>query len=261
MDILEELRKDIEKSFPVLLLDYDGTLTPIASTPDEANLSADMHNILSSLLNKKDLVIAIISGRSLEDLKTKLGLDGVFFAGNYGMELEYRGFSLRFPDAQDQVKMIYNICKNLKPLLQNVDGVLIENKGLSASVHYRLVDFNRVSEVKKIVRSVLKPYIESGQLNISNGKKVLELLPEKRRDKGKSVSLILDTLKKENIGAGYLPIYLGDDHPDESAFEYLKGKGYTVIVSPRKRNTSADYQLNSVKEVRIFLEWLNDVIE
>ena len=70
-----------------LLLDYDGTLAPIAPHPDLATLSPELKNVLYKLSNHSEVYVAIISGRSVDNVKKMVGIEGITYAGNHGLEI------------------------------------------------------------------------------------------------------------------------------------------------------------------------------
>ena len=77
-----------DASHIVLLSDYDGTLTPIVSRPEEAILPHDAKEKLSALAQKPAFSVGIISGRPLSEVKALVGIDGIYYAGNHGLEIE-----------------------------------------------------------------------------------------------------------------------------------------------------------------------------
>ena len=76
-----------DRALLALILDYDGTLTPIAPTPAMATLPAETKNLLERLSNHPDVFIAVVSGRSLQDVKAMVGIEGITYAGNHGLEI------------------------------------------------------------------------------------------------------------------------------------------------------------------------------
>ena len=73
-----------------LLLDYDGTLSPIAQRPDLATLPPETKAVLERLANHPDVFVAVISGRSQANVKEMVGIEGITYAGNHGMEILHR---------------------------------------------------------------------------------------------------------------------------------------------------------------------------
>jgi trehalose-phosphatase len=258
MDFLDDVKVKLEKQKTALLLDYDGTLTPIVNTPDEAILNEDMRSVLSNLKDNTNFIVAVFSGRSLLDVRSKVELDGICYTGNHGMEIEFLGMIYIHPEAKKMVKIIQNVCSKLQPLLSDIDGTIIEDKGLTASVHYRMSPPKEIPKVKRIVESTIEPYVENGDIKLTHGKMVLEIRPNIQWDKGKAVEWVLSS-----IGAGestkYFPIYIGDDRTDEDAFKVLRKRGITILVSSNIKKTNAEFLLYNVEEVKNFLHWLGGV--
>jgi len=134
--------------------------------------------------------------------------------------------------------------------LARIKGAIIENKGLTASVHYRLVSNADFQELERIFGEVTKTHL--GEIKITRGKKVFEIRPNIDWGKGKAVLWIIDALRASAERA----IYIGDDHTDEDAFLALKDKGITILVSEKLKTSNAKYFLRNVSEVKIFLEKL-----
>ncbi|NQU73826.1 MAG: trehalose-phosphatase, partial [Candidatus Omnitrophica bacterium] len=129
----------------------------------------------------------------------------------------------------------------------------VENKGLTLSVHYRLVQTGQVNKVKNIFHSTLRSFVRRKRVRVTSGKKVLEVRPRVELDKGKAILLMLGKLPF--VRPGVLPIYVGDDKTDESAFRVVnKKKGISIFVGGLNRRSSAEYYLKSTREVNTFLE-------
>ena len=232
----------------LLLMDYDGTLTSIVDRPELAVLSDDMRDVLRKI--SKRYPIAIISGRSLADIKNLVEVKGICYAGNHGFEISGPGIELTKGEAERSKLTVQKVCSDMQKRLARIKGAIIENKGLTASVHYRLVSNADFQELERIFGEVTKPHL--GEIKITRGKKVFEIRPNIDWDKGKAVLWIIDALKASAERA----IYIGDDHTDEDAFLALKDKGITILVSEKLKTSNAKYFLRNVSEVKIFLEKL-----
>jgi len=232
----------------LLLLDYDGTLTPIVSRPEYAVLSDDVRNVLKKIAEKHP--IAVISGRAVDDVKNMVKVENIYYAGNHGFEITN---DVRFvnPGAEKVKPVINDICRKMEKKLAHIKGSIVENKGVTASVHYRMVSANDFIELEKIFDEVVASYVEEGEIRITKGKKVFELRPNIEWDKGKAVEWVIDAIGKEGI-----PVYIGDDRTDEDAFIALRNKGVTALVSEKRKETNAEYWLRNVDEVKSFLEGL-----
>jgi trehalose 6-phosphate phosphatase len=236
----------------LLLLDYDGTLTPIVERPELADLPEGTRRLLEALAGKQRLRLAIISGRALADLKQKVAIGNIIYAGNHGLEIEGRGFSFVSPVAEEAKPLLRQIYGELSQALGAIKGVLVEDKGLTLSVHYRQVAEGRSAEVRSIFEHITGDAARSGKIGISGGKKVYEVRPAVAWDKGKVVEMLVG---KES---GTLPIYLGDDLSDEDGFKAVEnyGGGISVFVGEMGHDTSARYFLASPDAVAKFLSLL-----
>jgi trehalose-phosphatase len=202
---------------------------------------------LEKLRDLPGVSLAIISGRSLEDVREKVGVSDIVYVGNHGLEIENpvgRHKKILAPARQRELK---RISQNLLSLLKRIPGILFENKGPILSVHYRNVPQKFFTQVPQIVEAELQQWRKRWKL--ASGKKVLEIRPNINFNKGKAVKEILKTLPSQQL----LPIYLGDDQSDEDAFRALKGQGISVFVGMGKLSSKADFFLKSPDEVQEFL--------
>jgi len=113
-----------------LFLDYDGTLTPITKKPDLAVLSKKRRSILKKLAESSQIKVAIVSGRKLSDVKKLVGLNNLLYAGNHGFEIKGPGINVIHPKAKKIKPVLKKISALLKKRLKNIEGAIIENKGL-----------------------------------------------------------------------------------------------------------------------------------
>ncbi|MBI4285104.1 MAG: trehalose-phosphatase [Chloroflexi bacterium] len=238
----------------MLLSDYDGTLTPIVSRPDEARLAPEVNEHLIALSRKPDTYIGIISGRSLAEIKSHVSIEGIYYAGNHGLEIDGPGISFVHPIAEAGRETMKALARDLKAKLGHIAGAIVEVKGLSLSVHYRLVAREEETHVVEIFRQVTAPCVNAGKIKVTSGKKVWEIRPPVTWDKGKAVQTIIGKTKALFHDGRWLIIYLGDDTTDEDAFRVLhRPNGWSILVSRENPASEADYYLNSVDEVATFL--------
>jgi alpha,alpha-trehalase len=231
-----------------VFLDYDGTLTPIVSHPENASLSDSMQQALRELVARAP--VAILSGRDLDNVRRRVNIDGIVYAGSHGFDIDGpRG--LRRQVATEFLPNLDMTEKELHKALDGIPGARVERKRFSLAVHYRNVKENDVSAVEQAVSSVGARHPELRRIN---GKKVYELLPDIGWDKGKAVMWLLEAfdLKHQNVR----PIYIGDDSTDEDAFRALEQSGIGILVCEQERPTAASYSLRDPAEVERFLRAL-----
>lgn len=244
LPVLEESRR------LVLFLDYDGTLTPIVRRPEMANLSPQIRESLRSLAER--FPVAIVSGRDLEDVRRRVGVDELVYAGSHGFDIAGpRGLRLQQPDAMRLLPRLDEAETLLREILDVVPGCRIERKRFSLAIHYREVQKASSEQVREIVDQTVERVRD---LCKRPGKKVYEIQPDVDWDKGRAVEWLLQELKA--TGPGYLPIYLGDDRTDEDAFRVIRNRGLGILIASRGRESAARYRLADPGEVRRLLDHL-----
>lgn len=139
-----------------LFLDYDGTLTPLVDHPDLAKIPDDTKALLEKLSLNSKIFLAIISGRSAENVKDIVGLQNLVYAGNHGLEVIYPDGSKYNHDLPNNFKEKSKevVAKLEKKLLTN--GAWIEDKKVSLTFHYRAVPENLHSEFEKEAERIIE---------------------------------------------------------------------------------------------------------
>ena len=231
-----------------IFLDYDGTLTPIVSRPDKAVLADSTRAILRTLAAK--MPVAILSGRELKDVRRRVAIDGIVYAGSHGFDIAGpRG--LRRQEATEFLPVLDEAEKELRGKLAGIAGALIERKCFSIAAHYRNVNESDFPKMERVASEIAARHRELRRID---GKKVYELLPNIDWDKGKAVLWLLEHLGLERPNAR--PIYIGDDRTDEDAFRALEQRGPGILVSEEPRPSAASYSLGNPSEVERFLHKL-----
>ncbi|XVF58953.1 hypothetical protein PTKIN_Ptkin07bG0107900 [Pterospermum kingtungense] len=245
----------------VMFLDYDGTLSPIVEDPDRAFMSKKMRKTVRKLA--KCFPTAIVSGRCRDKVYKFVKLAELYYAGSHGMDIkgpEKRSKSNKdsesvlFQPASEFLPMIDEVYKHLVEATKSTPGAKVENNKFCLSVHFRCVEEKKWSELAQQVRSVLKEY---PKLRLTQGRKVLEIRPTIKWDKGKALEFLLESLGFADC-TDVFPVYIGDDRTDEDAFKILRdrGQGFGILVSKFPKDTSASYSLQEPDEVMDFLRRL-----
>ena len=231
-----------------VFLDYDGTLTSIVSHPENAWLSESMRGTLRSLAGR--VPVAILSGRDLDDVRGRVHVDGIIYAGSHGFDIAGAG-GLRRELGAAYLPVLDAAETELREMLDEITGAQLERKHFSVAAHYRNVNQNDAFKVAVAVDAVAARHHELRRIN---GKKVYELLPDIDWDKGRAVLWLLETLDLERGSA--LPIFIGDDRTDEDAFRALEKRGVGILVSEQPQATTASYWLKNPEDVECFLREL-----
>jgi trehalose 6-phosphate phosphatase len=253
--------EQVQKAQTILFLtDFDGTLAPIVEKPELAVISEDSRALLQALVLQQRITVGIISWRSLADLKERVKINGIIYAGNHGFEIEGPGLSFINPIAEE-IKPFFRILRQILTLtLGTIKGVLVEDKGITLSVHYRHADENKVKDIETLVERTVNGPASQGLFKVTSGKKVYEVRPAVNWDKGKAIRLLMKRYGKGGRNSGLLPIFLGDDLTDEDGFQVIEkyGHGISVRIGESNLSSVAPYFLRSPEEVHNFLIKLLD---
>ncbi len=227
-----------------LFFDYDGTLTSIVDTPQNAILGKNISAMLNRLKSKYP--IAIISGRSLADIMGRVNIKDIIYAGNHGAEI-WDGTHIVTGNSEPvDTSLLHEFKERISTVLEGIDGVMVEDKTVTLSIHYRKVKKQDIKKMTASFRDVADNY--KGRLKITEGKKVFEVRPINAWNKGDAVLWIL-----KNFGAGKMPVYIGDDSTDEDAFKVINKTGTSISIG---KNSHASCYLESQSYVKRFLEWI-----
>ena len=234
----------------LLLLDFDGTLSPISKSPETVFLSTENKKILSQLIRSDRFRVAIVSGRSLADLERRCHLSGAIYVGNHGLEFSRRMVHLpaSVRKAHHLVRFMRVLAEKLKITFGYWHGVWVENKRLTISLHLRNLSRDRVGLFNELL-SFFKFKYRRYPVVWRKGKKVWEIRPAVAWDKGKAALYLLKDFPL------HYPVVIGDDRTDEDMFRVFRRKGLTIRVG-RLKGSAAQFYLKSVKEVTFFLETL-----
>ncbi|MBI4249646.1 MAG: trehalose-phosphatase [Elusimicrobia bacterium] len=245
-------------------LDFDGTLAAIVKDPGKAAMSARTRKALESLAEvcvRRPLaarrggsaesgggltLLAVISGRSLPDLRRLVKIPGIVYSGNHGFEIDGPGIKFRHRKGLVLSKPLGRMARRLSRAMRNYPGCGVNNKRFSISVHYRNA---RPSDIPGIRRAVRRKAGTAAVFRILEGKKVYEIRPRLRWDKGDAFETIL-----RRFGRGRLPVFIGDDVVDEGAFRKTIQMGGVAIRVRASGESRAPYYLSRQSSVRVFLE-------
>ena len=232
-----------------LLSDYDGTLSPIVARPELAVLLPETRQALAGLAAHPRFRVGIVSGRSLSDLRERVDLPGIICAGNHGLEISFPdsplpGSSFTHPRTARLRPVLQEAAEALQERLRLHPGVIVEDKGLTLSVHYRQASPESIPQIRHAFYEVISA-APPEDIRVTHGKMVLEVRPNIQWGKGQAIGKILET-----AGQDTLPIFFGDDLTDEDGFDVVQDAGgIAVFVGPARQPTRAAYRVDSPREV------------
>ena len=261
-DHLDVIKEALKRSPFGFITDIDGTISQTAPTPQEAQVSPLCRQYLSALCNQLALVAAI-SGRRAGEAKNMINIDGMVYIGNHGLERWSEGHSEFIKDAQDYPPVIEAVTKELS-LLLSIEGLSIENKGVTATIHYRPCRDHQSARQDILAAIENSPHTKSLRI-MQESKYAINLLPPVKVDKGTAT---LDLIQEYSLQGG---VYLGDDLTDIDAFRAIQAachdfdfQGFAIGITgpemPETLVTEADFTLNGVDDVERFLKWLSQIV-
>lgn len=227
-----------------LLLDFDGTLVPIARTPDAICVSDDLRALIGAALERLHGRIAIISGRSLEQLDALWGksLWPVTVAASHGVELRHNG-RLRAPPP---LSIFARLARETEARFGARNGVVVESKSFGVGLHYRLAP-----HLRGPVEAWAQECAAEHDLVIQAGDMVFELR-QPGADKGDAVRAIMQLPPF----AGSTPLYIGDDLTDIVAIAAARDLGGHGIAVGDRITAHADARLEGPEAVHDHLRAL-----
>jgi len=235
----------------LLLLDFDGTLAPIVSTPNRAKLPKNTKEILEKLLHNQNICLGVVSGRALSDVINKVGINGLIYSGNHGMEWEINRKVYKTYLPLEIIKILKDAKEELEQIKSRFPGILVEDKGLSLALHYRIVPDNERSMVVRLLDERLAKYLTTKQVSLIKGNYTYDLRANCGRTKGDLAS----ELKRKLCSGDDVIIYVGDSTTDEDVFNKLTA-GITIKVG-KPTGSNAKYYLKDSRDVCNFLFWVS----
>jgi len=222
---------------PLLAFDFDGTLAPIVARPEQARAPMATRRRMQRLAQR--LPVAVISGRSVGDLRSRLGFEPTYMVGNHGAEDPQQDAPAAWSAALDGLR---ERARGVASELHDA-GVSIEDKGASLALHYRLAtDRERACRTIEALLQPLDP-----QLHVFGGKMVTNVVPAGADDKAGALRRLAQRARAESV------LYLGDDVNDEPVFEAGEASWLTVRVGA-SHESAARYFITGPQEVPRLLD-------
>lgn len=248
---------------PAVCLDFDGTLSEIVPDPDSARLVDGAAEALARLAER--CPVAILSGRDLADIRDRVAVPGLWYAGSHGFEsIAPDGSYRQNDDAAAAVPVLERAAADLRETLAHIKGTRVEHKRFAVAVHYRDVAADNVGEVAASTHRVGR----REHLRVTNGRKVVELRPDVDWNKGTTLEWIREQIARSagpatsnEVSQKVLPIYIGDDLTDEDGFDAVKADGIGILVRHTEdgdRRSAARFTLENPDRVREFLDRVAD---
>lgn len=250
-DAWDEVRAQVQDAKRLALFtDFDGTLVRIRRRPEDVELHARVRDLLIRI-SRTGALVGVVSGRMLNDVRAKVGIQGIWYVGSHGFFILDPSNRTKALISPSQRKRTWHAYQFLRKQLDSADGIRVTWKDSTVAVHYRCAPQKERTVARKIIGQVLR---KEPRLQLLAGKKIWEILPDSQVDKWSAIRAILAQTRKHNPKRNRHVFYLGDDTTDERVFE--KMRGLSVAVGKCQR-TSARFFLHTPGEVHQFLKRLS----
>lgn len=233
-----------------ILLDYDGTVAPIAARPEDAVPLPGMPEVIRQLASCREYRVALVSGRPVEELRRWVPA-GPVLVGVHGAEWLVPGVGLERLQLPERVReSLEDLHRRLREIAAEHSGFLVEYKGVAVALHYRLAGEEHAKTVLTQARELIAALMPAADWAVVEGRKVLEVRP-RQVDKGEAVRRLCARWPS------FTPLYFGDDRTDEDAFAAVNvAGGISVLVAERPRPTAAHFRVPGPDAVARFLKEL-----
>ena len=252
--VYSQVKELVATRRPVVFLDFDGTLSDITAHPDSATLVDGAAEALRALAEQ--CPVAVISGRDLADVRERVKVDEVWYAGSHGLELMAPdGTYHENAGAADLIGTLARAACRLAEMIGDISGIELEHKRFAVAVHYRNADPADIDRVTAAVRSLGR----SEGLRTTAGRKVIELRPNLYWEKGTTLNWLLERIHASDCAAdaaSVLPIYIGDDITDEDAFDAVQFDGVGIVVRHAEHGDRPSAALFSLESPSTVVEFI-----
>ena len=183
----DEVRRMLERPPMGLFLDLDGTIAAFAPTPDAVIIRRPVLEALDALSQR--MTVTVLTGRQAAVAHAMVGLDSLIYAGNHGAEWWEAGVAWTVPEVAEVIPRLRALAKSVEEALAGISGLVIEDKGASLSVHYRLAESPQ--EARDTIMGFLERAPEVRGLSIREGKRVVEVRAAVAVDKGTALRRVV----------------------------------------------------------------------
>jgi trehalose 6-phosphate synthase/phosphatase len=234
-------------------LDFDGTLAPIAPTPAAAELSDAGRQALIAAHRAPNVDVFVVSGRPLDDVRGKVGIEGIIYIGDHGFEIDGPGIEFRHPAIGEAAGALEAVARDFDAL--RVPGALVERKHAAVAYHVRGVAAADKPEALRRAEIIIR----RRRLRPATGKELIEARPPVDWHKGHAVLYVLVKRYGADWPTAVRALYVGDDATDDDAFRSLRGMGRGIAVADNGDahvSTVADFTLPGPDAVHALVRWL-----
>jgi trehalose 6-phosphate phosphatase len=240
-EIVEEVRRHDDEHM-LLVTSFDGVLVDYRSHPGRVWLPASRKQLLTQVAGAPHTTLAVISGRRVADVRTRVGVDPrVFYIGLHGLEIEGPAFRRCADELIDRYgDRMHDIATDIVGTEAAASGIRFEDKGAAVAVHTRAAGPVDAVWARLHVMNAAADLIGQQELRVLRGKHVFELIPNVPEPRSSAVRAVAQIVERREVHPVFT-VYIAEDVPDDDAFDALRGEALTVAVGGCA--PSADYHI------------------
>lgn len=232
------------------VFDFDGTLVNIESHPNQVMVARPLLEDLQQLTQLHGHTVAVISGRTMTDLRGFLGsIPRLWLSGDHGAEVVGPHWHWVHGSAAASTHHFAHLAPKLSHELSGLPGIYVESKRYSLGIHYRLADDETTEALKKTLATMSLP---SG-LAFKHSHKCIEIRPLPGPTKADAMAIIRNQVQSSGVGS--VALVFGDDQTDEDMFNAANRKDITVRIGSGTTITGAEFQIDSPHRVAALIHW------
>lgn len=254
-DVADEVSRTLAREPAGLFSDFDGTLSPMAATPDGASLAPGVRDVLIALAGRIGLV-GIVTGRAVDDARARVDVADLLYVGNHGLEWAERGVHVDHPvgiAAAASIAAALGQIREEVASAMTLGGLVFEDKRLSGSIHYRLSE--DPIAMGSALGTITHRVAAARGLHVASGKMVYEIRPTASVSKGTALREI--ALARGLRGA----VFLGDDVTDVDGFRALRALRESHALSTLAVGVlTPDTAPSVIAESDVLLDGVDDVV-
>jgi trehalose 6-phosphate phosphatase len=243
-----------------IISDFDGTLATFADTPGGAAIVPEIAALID-MLAEKVAAFALVSGRGVVDLRQRFNRPWAVYYGNHGIEYWSEGGARNALLAEPWIEPMRSLLNHIGPL--DIPGAFVEDKGITAAVHYRLT--SDPAKARETLLHRLQPLCDQYGFELTEGHSIFEIKPPIQLNKGTAAEAIVKDHDLRSV------LFLGDDITDTHAMQRLNALaadpnstlqalsvGVVHAASPPSLLESCDITADGVRDVETLFEWINN---
>ena len=211
---------------------FDGVIAPYAANPDDVTVTVTRRRQLTSLMATPNATVAVISGRSLDDLTSRIDLGpGAFYIGLHGLELAGPGLAWRWEGVDRFAELFDDVASVVAPQVEATDGAWLEHKGAALALHTRDAASDDTVWLRFHLLNAAAPLVNSHAVRVFRGRHVMELLPNRATDSRCDAIAAVRGIIARQSARPVFTVYVGPELADDDAVKAAAASDVVLVAA------------------------------